>query len=67
MAQRDADPFEVRLAQIRQDFGVDVILAKQRLVLAQPKAPTPFPDIHGLASDAFGRGVLPKQDGLLRQ
>ena len=46
MTPGDADLLEVRLRQLRQDFDVDVVFAKYRLVLAQPEASQSNPDAH---------------------
>jgi hypothetical protein len=45
MPQGYADLFEIVFRQVPQNFGVNVILPKQRLILAEIEASQPLPDI----------------------
>jgi len=38
---------EIGVGQLRQDIGVDLTRAKQRLILSEAEIPEPTPDIHG--------------------
>ena len=46
MPEGHAEYFEVAFRQFIQNLGVDVILAKQALVLAETQAAQPIPDVH---------------------
>jgi hypothetical protein len=45
--KRHAKLFEVDVRQLRQDVGVDLTRAKERLVLSEAETSEPTPDIHG--------------------
>jgi hypothetical protein len=47
LCHRCTELFEVDLAQLRQDIGVDFTRAKERLVLPEAETSEPTPDIHG--------------------
>src|SRR5271156_3983717 len=47
MPERDAEVLQMLVLEFRQNVGVDFALAKNRLVLPEPEAPQPFPDVHG--------------------
>jgi hypothetical protein len=44
--KRHAELLEIDLGQLRQDIGVDITRAKQRLILSEAEASEPTPDIH---------------------
>jgi hypothetical protein len=45
--ERHTELLEIDLSQLRQDVGVDLTRAKERLVLPEAKTSEPTPDIHG--------------------
>ena len=47
MPERHAKLLEIYLGQLRQDIGVDLTRAKERLVLSEAKTSQPTPDIPG--------------------
>jgi len=50
--ERHTELLEIDLGQLRQDIGVDVTRAKERLVLSEAETSQPTPDIHGHTSRA---------------
>ena len=46
MSERNAEFFEIAVRQLAQNLGVDIVLPKQRLVLAETEAAKPVPDVH---------------------
>ena len=55
MPEGHAEFFEVAFRQFTQNLGVDVILAKQGLVLAETEAAQPIPDVHDRSPIGCGR------------
>jgi hypothetical protein len=45
---QDAEPDQILGGKVREDLGVDVVLAERRFVLSQPQTTQPGPDVHGL-------------------
>jgi hypothetical protein len=46
VAEADPELFEVRLGELRQHVGIDVVAAERLRVLRQPQAPEPRRDVH---------------------
>jgi hypothetical protein len=44
--ERHTKLLEVNLRQLRQDIGVDITRAKERLILSEAEIPEPTPDIY---------------------
>ena len=45
-AERQAELLEVLVGELRQDRGVDLVVAEHRLVALQAEAPEPSRDVH---------------------
>ena len=54
MPEQNAELFEIGVAEVGQDIGIDAVVAKRRLVLPEPEAPQPLPDVHGHVSRWLG-------------
>ena len=52
MPERHTELLEIDVRQLRQDIGVDITRAKQRLVLPEAETSEPTPDIHGRTARA---------------
>jgi hypothetical protein len=49
--ERNAELLEIGFGELRQDFGVDRVLAEKGEVLAKPEAPQPVAHIHRLSPE----------------
>ena len=50
MPEQNAELFEIGVAEVGQDIGIDAVVAERRLVLPEPEAPQPLSDVHGHVS-----------------
>ena len=61
MAERHGQFFEIALGQLRQDFEVDLVLAKRRLVLSEAERPSTI--VRHPSPRRSSREIIPRIDG----
>ena len=54
MPEQNAELFEIGVAEVGQDIGIDAVVAERRLVLPEPEAPQPLHDVHDHVSRWLG-------------